>query len=133
MSGGGAVVTSSAAIVAVNPGRPPAVTPWIGENFSGGAGGVGPSGVLRADDVVGVVPQANWNNLAGATDTEVPLVDAEGASTDLVMDESISTGVNVNPALSAIQRVWVAAAAPALEVQRDTAPAGSAQFFRLRK
>lgn len=93
ISGGGAVVTSAAAVVTVNPGRPPAVTPWIGANFSGGAGGVGPSGVLRADDVVGVVPQSNWNNLAGATGTDVPLVDAEGAATDLVVDYTGATYV----------------------------------------
>ena len=84
--GGGAVATSSSAAVTVTAGARPNVEPWIGASFSGGAAGVGPAGILRSEDVVGVVPQGNWNNLGAATGTDVPLVDADGAATEVVLD-----------------------------------------------
>jgi hypothetical protein len=86
LSGGGGTVPSASVGVTVNPGPAPTSVPWIGASFGGGAAGVGPAGILRPDDVVGVVPQANWNNLLDPTGVDLPLVDADGASTDIVID-----------------------------------------------
>src|SRR5262249_14230665 len=73
--GGGSVATSQVATVTVNPGAPPTSQPFIGLNFIGGAAGQGPGSSLRSNDVVGVVPQENYNNLPNAL-TDGPLVDA---------------------------------------------------------
>ena len=75
--GGGALGTSAVANVTVNAGAPPALQPFVGINFTGG-GTDGPAGVLLSNDVAGVAPQANFNNLAGGTGTGVALLNADG-------------------------------------------------------
>ncbi|HYV32028.1 MAG TPA: hypothetical protein VEO53_13105, partial [Candidatus Binatia bacterium] len=61
---GGAIVNTAVATVTVNAGPAPTSEPFVGVNFIGGDA-AGASGSLRPVDVVGVIPQANWNNLAG--------------------------------------------------------------------
>lgn len=51
----------------------------IGVNFTGGGGGQGPNS-LAATDVAGVVPQDNFNNVAGASGTDVALLNDAGAA-----------------------------------------------------
>jgi len=53
----------------------------IGINFIGGHGG-GPAGTsLGAAEVAGVVPQANYNNFAGANGANLALIDSNAAAT----------------------------------------------------
>ena len=76
--GGGIAVTSMVATLTVNGATPPTTQPFIGVSFIGGSVGQGPGASLRSNDVVGIVPQANYNNLPNAL-TDGGLVDAEGA------------------------------------------------------
>jgi hypothetical protein len=73
------VSTSAVATVTVNAGPAPTAQPLIGVNFVGG-GSDGPGGTLSSNDVVGVVPQANYNNLSGGTGTGVALRNADGTA-----------------------------------------------------
>ena len=75
--GGGALGTSAVATVTVNAGPAPAAQPLVGINFTGG-GTDGPAGVLQSNDVVGVVPQGNFNNLTGGAGSGVALQNADG-------------------------------------------------------
>jgi hypothetical protein len=81
---GGAVVTSAAATVTVTAGPAPISDPYVGISFVGGDP-AGAGGTLRAIDVVGVVPQANWNNVPGGTGADVALVDASGAASPVTL------------------------------------------------
>jgi hypothetical protein len=88
--GGGSVATSQVATVTVNVGAPPTSQPFIGLNFIGGAAGQGPGSSLRSNDVVGVVPQANYNNLPNAL-TDGPLLDADGAPAPVTITYTASS------------------------------------------
>jgi hypothetical protein len=87
---GGVIATSTVATITIVAGPVPTSQPYIGVNFVGGDA-AGASGVLRPNDVVGVVPQANFNNISGAAVTETPLVDANGASTPATISYSART------------------------------------------
>jgi hypothetical protein len=88
--GGGAVSTSAVATVTVNAGAGPTLQPLVGVNFVGG-GTDGPGGTLRSNDVVGLVPQANYNNLAGTSGASVGLVNANGTASAVTATFSGST------------------------------------------
>jgi hypothetical protein len=88
---GGVIATSAVVSVTVVAGPASADQPYLGVNFAGGDALAGASGVLRPSDVVGVVPQANFNNVAGAAVTEMPLVDADGAATPVTITYSVRT------------------------------------------
>jgi hypothetical protein len=77
VSGGGVTATSTEARVTVNAGQPPTALPYVGINFVGGGGAT--EGFLSATDIAGAVPQANFNNVEGATQTAAPLNDATGS------------------------------------------------------
>ncbi len=87
---GGIVATSSVATITVVPGPALLEQPYIGVNFVGGDA-AGASGSLRPIDVVGVVPQANFNNVAGGAVSDAPLVDANGSSTPATISYSART------------------------------------------
>jgi hypothetical protein len=76
---GGVVASSTEAIVGVNPGQPPTAKPYIGINFVGGGGAI--EGFLSASDIAGAVPQANFNNIDGGSQTAAPLKDAVANTT----------------------------------------------------
>jgi hypothetical protein len=88
--GGGSVATSAVATVTVSAGLPPIVESFIGVNFVGG-GTDGPGGTLRSNDVVGVIPQGNYNNLAGGAGTGVSLLSADGTASGITANYSGST------------------------------------------
>jgi hypothetical protein len=77
VAAGGATATSTEAQVTINAGQPPTALPYVGINFVGGGGSV--EGVLSSTDIAGAVPQANFNNVEGATQTAAPLNDATGS------------------------------------------------------
>src|SRR6185369_2850721 len=74
---GGVIATSAVAVVNVTAGPVSDDQPYIGVNFVGGDA-AGASGTLLARDVLGVVPQGNFNNLTGGAGTGVALQDADG-------------------------------------------------------
>jgi hypothetical protein len=75
-SAGGATATSAEASVTVNPGQPPSAAPYVGINFLGGGGAI--EGFLSATDIAGAIPQGNFNNVEGGSQTAAPLNDASG-------------------------------------------------------
>jgi hypothetical protein len=90
LCGGGGAVTSQVATLTVNVGPPPTTQPFIGVSFIGGAAGQGPGASLRSNDVVGVFPQANYNNLPNVL-TDGALVDADGAPAPVTITYSASS------------------------------------------
>ena len=86
---GGVVTTSAVATVTVSAGSATA-QPYLAINFSGGDA-AGAAGSLRPIDVVGVVPQDTWNNVAGATATDVALVDTLNLPTPVTISYAART------------------------------------------
>jgi hypothetical protein len=90
-SGGGVDLASAVAVATVLPGPAPQVEPYIGVNFVGGNVGINqPGGTLRSNDVFGVVGQENFNNVAGASATSAPLVDATGNATPVTITYAVN-------------------------------------------
>lgn len=56
----------------------------VGVNFVGGNAGGAPTSLDPADST-GVVPQANWNNVAGASGSVIAMNDSAGASTPVTL------------------------------------------------
>ncbi|HXJ59612.1 MAG TPA: PA14 domain-containing protein [Verrucomicrobiae bacterium] len=128
---GGVVATSAVATVTVTPGSAPATQPYLGVNFIGGDA-AGASGSLRPIDVVGVVPQANFNNVAGATATDVPLVDADGAATPVTIGYSARTyftGTGENTAEDVLFQGYLHNANGAVVVTLNNVPDGSYDLY----
>jgi hypothetical protein len=57
----------------------------IGVNFSGGGNASSPAVNLAPGETAGVVPQSNFNNVAGGTGSGLALVDNTGAATGMVL------------------------------------------------
>ncbi len=79
----GADKLSDEATLTVTAGEPSTQRPFVGINFAGG--GFGLPGELVSQDVAGVVPQENWNNLAGFTFESVALNDAAGSAVPVTL------------------------------------------------
>ena len=79
----GVDTASSTATLAVSPGDPSGLQPFVGINFIGGGTAGGAS--LSVVDVAGVVPQENWNNLGGIAFDAVAVRDAAGSSTPVTL------------------------------------------------
>lgn len=81
---------SAEATLTVVPGQPSPQQPFIGVNFVGGGGGSVGSRLHRAD-VAGVVPQENWNNLAGFNFADQPLANAAGQPSPVTLSVEMNT------------------------------------------
>lgn len=57
----------------------------VGVNFSGGGNGSSPAINLAPGEAAGVVPQNNFNNIAGGTGSNLSLVDNTGAPTGMIL------------------------------------------------
>jgi hypothetical protein len=90
-SGGGAALASATAVATVTSGSAPQVEPYIGVNFIGGNVGINqPGGILRSNDVFGVVGQENFNNIPGASAAGAPLADAAGNATPVTITYTVN-------------------------------------------
>jgi len=90
-SGGGVTVAGAAAGATVVSGPAPQSEPYIGVNFVGGNVGINqPGGILRSNDVFGVIGQENFNNIAGASAAGTPLADAAGNLTSVTISYSVN-------------------------------------------
>ena len=76
VSAGGAIAASAEVGVTINSGQPPTAQPYVGINFVGGGGSI--EGFVSATDIAGAVPQANFNNVDGGSQTAAPLKDSDG-------------------------------------------------------
>jgi hypothetical protein len=129
--GGGVIATSAVATVTVVAGPPSTSQPYIGVNFIGGDA-AGASGTLRPDDVVGVVPQENYNNVAGAAVTELPLTDANGASTPVTISYSARTyftGTGENTAEDVLFQGYLHNMNGAVQVALNHVPSGGYDLY----
>jgi hypothetical protein len=128
---GGAVATSAVATVTVQAGAAPSSQPYLGVNFIGGDA-AGASGSLRPIDVVGVVPQANYNNVAGATAADVALVDAEGAATPVTIGytaRTYFTGTGENTAEDVLFQGYLHNANASVVVTLNNVPDGAYDLY----
>ena len=90
-SGGGTTLASAAAVATVVVGPAPQVEPYIGVNFVGGNAGINqPGGILRPNDIFGVVGQGNFNNLSGNSAASAPLADAAGDATPVTVTYTVN-------------------------------------------
>jgi hypothetical protein len=76
---GNSTPSEAATLTVSGTAAPATLLPFVGINFVGGGGGI-PGGELTASDVAGVVPQENYNNIAGAPLESVALVSAAGTA-----------------------------------------------------
>jgi hypothetical protein len=132
VAGGGATATSAVATVTVNAGPAPALQPYIGANFIGAAAGIGYSGILRSNDVAGVVPQANYNNLTGGTGANVVLNDANGAATPVSISytaQTYVTGTGENTAENVLFQGYIHNVTNGFDVTLRNIPAGTYNFI----
>lgn len=85
----GAGVTSRVATLTVGPSIPSGLAPYVGINFVAsnvnGTGGVN-GGALASNDITGVVPQGNFNNVGVGTATDLPLTDSDGNPTPVTLN-----------------------------------------------
>jgi len=77
-----ALVGAAAMAVAGMASAAPA--PYVGVNFTGGGNSIAAQSLDPAD-VAGVLPQANWNNVNGASGSGVALKDANGNATPVTL------------------------------------------------
>jgi hypothetical protein len=87
---------------------------------------------LRPTDVVGVVPQANWNNVAGATVTEAPLLDAQGTATPATISyaaRTYFTGTGENTAEDVLFQGYLHNANASVVVSLNHLPAGGYDLY----
>ncbi len=83
ISAAGVDTLSDEVTLTVSGSAPSSQQPYIGVNFVGGGNSL--PGPLLPQDVAGVVPQENWNNLTEFTFDFVPLDDATGAATPVTL------------------------------------------------
>ena len=129
--GGGTSATTTAAAVTVNPGLAASSQPFLGINFAGGDA-AGAAGSLRPVDVTGVVPQANFNNIAGGTVTDAPLNDAVGAPTGVTISYAVRTyftGSGENTAEDVLFQGYLHNANNPVSVLLKNVPAGSYDLY----
>jgi hypothetical protein len=88
VAAGGATAISAQVGVTINSGQPPTAQPYVGINFVGGGGAI--EGYLSATDIAGAVPQANFNNVEGGSQTAAPLNDATGSPSPISITYSAS-------------------------------------------
>ena len=132
LSAAGNSVTTAAAHLTVVPGSPPPNQPYIGVNFVGTSAansGGGSGGILNSNDVAGVVPQENFNNLADTTAAAVPLLDSAGASTPVTISydtvSTVTTGTGDADADHALFQGYIHNNNAPLTVTLNNIPAGS--------
>jgi len=130
----GASVTSSVATLTVGPSVASPLKPYIGINFvassANGTGGVN-GGALYPNDVTGVIPQGNFNNVGATTATDLALNDADGAATPVTLNYNglslVTTGAGNNDAEHALFQSYLHYAnnADPLTLSLNNVPSGN--------
>ncbi len=126
----GASITSRLANLTVGPSVPSPLAPYVGINFvassANGTGGVN-GGALFPNDVTGVVPQGNFNNVGTGTATDLALSDSDGNPTPVTLNYSnlslVTTGAGNDDAEHALFQSYLHSGNQPLAISLNNVPA----------
>jgi hypothetical protein len=104
--------------------------PYIGVNFVGvGVTGGVDGGVLATNDVTGVVPQENFNDLNATTATAIPLLDKSGTASPVTISYTslslVTDGVGVGDATHALFQGYLHNNNAAMAITLNGIPGGT--------
>jgi hypothetical protein len=130
VSAAGASVTSRQAKLTVGAPVQSPQQPFVGVNFVGiGVTGGVDGGILATNDVTGVVPQENFNNLNSTSATATPLKDSTGAASPVTISYDtlvlVTDGVGGSDAAHALFQGYLHNNNSPMTVTLNGIPAGS--------